>query len=333
MKKKLTIGEIAKKVGVSKAVVSAVLNRKENQRIFVSEEKKKKILELAKDIKYFPRKSAKELVTGQTNTIGVIIQRFTPYFSNLVEELQKIAFKKGYEIVLYLTENIPEKEEEFLNLMLDGRVDGIIVTSFTEGSEKRYKKYSEYLKILTMTEKIDNIPSVHFDEKKAGEIAAEYLIKTGCKKLCIAGGGKDFGRVRGFIEYCRKKGKEVSLLIEEKFSGYYEDGIKLAKKLFEMKELPEGIFAFNDLIGVALISEIKEKGLKIPEDISIISCDNTEICLYTEPKLTSIDTKFKERAEKAIENFIKIKKGEKVEDVVIQPEIIIRGTTKKEVRI
>ena len=93
MDNKLSIGEIARKVGVSKAVVSAVLNRKENQRIFVSEEKRKKILELAKDIKYFPRKSAKELVTGQTNTIGVIIQRFTPYFSNLVEELQKNAFK------------------------------------------------------------------------------------------------------------------------------------------------------------------------------------------------------------------------------------------------
>jgi len=213
--------------------------------------------------------------------------------------------------------------------MLDGRTDGVIVTSFTEGSEERYKKYSKYLKILTMTEKIDNITSVHFNEKKAGEIAGEHLMKAGCKRLCVAGGWKNCGRVRGFIEYCRKKGKEVSLLIEEKFSGYYEDGIKLAKKLFEMRELPDGIFVFNDLIGVALISEIKEKGVKIPEDVSIISCDNTEICLYTEPKLTSIDTKFKERAEKAIENFIKVAKGETVKDVIVQPEIIIRGTTKK----
>ena len=330
MENKLTVGEIARKVGVSRTVVSAVLNKKENQRIFVSEEKKKKIIEFSKNLRYYPKKSARELVTGKTNTIGVVIQKLTPYFSVLVEELQKSAFKKGYEIVLYLTENIPNREEKFLNLMLDGRVDGVIVTGFTEGSEKRYKKYSEYLKILTMTTKIDNIPSVHFNEKKAGEIAGEHLIKTGCKRLCVAGGMKDSERFKGFIEYCEKRGKEVSLLIEDKFSGYYEDGIGLAKKMFELKKIPDGIFVFNDLIGVAFISKIKENGLKIPQDISIISCDNSEICLYTEPKLTSIDTKIKERAEKAIENFIKMTKGEKVKDILIEPEIIIRETTKKE---
>jgi len=102
--------------------------------------------------------------------------------------------------------------------------------------------------------------------------------------------------------------------------------------MFELKKIPDGIFVFNDLIGVAFISKIKENGLKIPQDISIISCDNSEICLYTEPKLTSIDTKIKERAEKAIENFIKMTKGEKVKDILIEPEIIIRETTKKEAK-
>ncbi|MCM8805323.1 MAG: LacI family transcriptional regulator [Candidatus Omnitrophica bacterium] len=329
----MTLRDIAKQVGVSKTVVSAVLNKKDNQKIFVSEEKKKKILELSKKLGFFPRKSARELITGRTNTIGVIAQLLTPYFSSLVEQLQKASFSKGYDIILYLTEGIPEKEEQFLETMADGRVDAVIITGFTEGSEVRYKKFSMppyNLKILNMTQPIDGLVSVHFDEVKAGRIAAEYLIKTGCKKLCIVGGDLNFGRCQGFIKRANELGFKVETIVEKPFSGYYDDGLKFAKKILRMKNLPDGIFAFNDLVGSALISEFVENGIKIPEEISVISCDNTDVCLYTNPLMTSIDTRLRQRAKIAIDTLLKILENKKIEKsvILIEPELVLRKTTK-----
>ncbi|MGB9642241.1 MAG: LacI family DNA-binding transcriptional regulator [Candidatus Ratteibacteria bacterium] len=299
----------------------------------LAKRKRKKILELSKRLGFLPRKSAKELITGKTNTIGVIAQLLTPYFSNLIEQLQKASFSKGYDIVLYLTEGIPEKEEQFLETMVDGRVDAVIITGFTEGSEMRCKKFSMppyNLRILNMTQPIDGLINVHFDEMKAGKIAAEYFMKTGCQKLCIVGGNPNFGRCRGFISFANENGLNVEMMFDAPFSGYYEDGLKFARKILKMKSLPDGVFAFNDVVGVGLISEFVENGIKIPEDISIISCDNTQVCLYTNPSMSSIETKLKQRAKIAIDILHEKLENEKPKKntFLLEPELILRKSTK-----
>lgn len=331
-KGKITLGQIAKKVGVSKTVVSAVINKKENKKIFVSEKKKKEILELVSKYNYYPRKSARELATGRTNTIGVILHRLTPFFSLLLEELQKEAFKKELEITPYITEGIEEKEEEFLMMMSDGRVDGVITTAFVKGSQERYKKFSSppyNLKILTMTPSLGNIPSVHFDEKKAGRLAAEYLVKIGCRKLCCYGEDEKSERFKDFIEYAKNKNLPFVAIGGKNFKPYFQDGVKFAEKFLSQRELPDGVFAFNDIVAAGLLSELIKNGIKVPDKVSIISCDNTEVCLYTTPQLTSIDTKIKKGAEKAISMFIEMVEGRlRRKKIVIEPEIVVRDSTR-----
>ncbi|MCM8772916.1 MAG: LacI family transcriptional regulator [Candidatus Omnitrophica bacterium] len=330
--KRITIKDIAKKVGVSPAVVSVVLNGKKNERIFVSDEKRKKIIEIAKREKYFPNRYARALATGKTYTIGVIINHLEPYSSYLLENLQKYALKKEYEIIPYLIEDKIEKERKIFEKISYGNTDGVIITSFLNKPEE-YLNYAKLykMKILSITPPIGNLPCVYFDEKLAGKLAAEHLIKTGCKRLCVAGGYKDSPRFKGFIEYAKKFGLKVIEIIDDKVRGYFEDGFLIAKRILNLEELPDGIFAFNDTIAGILISEFNKKGIKIPDDVSIIGCDNTQLCYYTTPNLTSIEIKTKERAKIAIDMIIDIIEGKEIKKkkIILKPKLIIRDSTKR----
>ena len=294
LKKKMTITEMAKKAGVSKTVISAICNNKDNQKIFVSGKKKREILDLIEKYGYRPRKSARELASQKTNTIGLIFHRLTPYFSLLVEELQRQAFEKELEIMPYITEGDAEREEEYLSLMRDGRVDGIIIAAFTEGSPARYTKFSsppDNFKILTISPPVENIPSVHFNEEKAGELAAAHLIAGGCRKLCFFGGDEESGRGKSFLSYIEQRKLPPPLIFTGgEFIAYFPEGKRLAREFLDLRELPDGVFAYNDLLAIALLSELSEKGMRCPGDMAIVSCDNTEICLYPYPALTGIDT-------------------------------------------
>jgi len=334
MQKKFTIKDIAKKAGVSHTVVSIILNKKENERVFVSEKKKEEILELIERYGYIPRKSARDLASQRTNTIGLIFQRLTPYFSSLVEELQKQAFKKGLEIMPYITEGYPEREEGYLNLMRDGRVDGVITTAFVEGSPARYLKFSSFpynLKIVTIGPPVENIPSIYFDEEEAGRIAASHLTEIGCKRLCFFGGVRESGRAEGFVKFKEERLPSPLVFTGEKFVGYFHEGEKLAKEFFKLKELPDGVFASNDLLAVALLSEVLKRGLKIPENLAIMGCDNTEVCLHSYPGLTSIDVNISLTAQIALEKLIDFINGKEVKPLhtTIPIKLVERESTKK----
>ncbi len=289
----VTMRDIAKEAGVTHSVVSAVVNNRENSRIFVSKKTKEKILQLVDQYGYVPRKTALAFASGKTNNIGIIVHQLTPYFSRLLEALSEEASAFGFEILPYILGDNEEKEEECFNLMRDGRVDGIIATAFTVNSDCRYRKYSSEpynLKIVTISPPVENVPSVYLDEKRAGELAAEHLVSIGCRRLCIFGGTPETLRMKGFVEYVRKKGLPEP--ITETSAGFMDlaKGEFFARKLLTSRNRPDGVFAYNDLVGVSLIKECIRTGVKVPDEIAIVGCDNTEVCLHTYPQLTSIDT-------------------------------------------
>ncbi|MCM8759684.1 MAG: LacI family transcriptional regulator [Candidatus Omnitrophica bacterium] len=315
LKRRVSLKDIAERAGVSKIVVYTVLKGKENQGIFVGKKTKEKILQIANELGYVAPKSAKELFTGKSDSIGIICHQLTPYFSKLIESIQLEALRNGLDIIPYLKNGDWKLEEHYLNLCRDGRVDGVITVAHTGKSVELYKKYSNppyNLKILSYGPPIEGIYTIHFDEEKAGRLAAQHLIQIGCKKIAFFGGSKNFGRFRGFYSYLIEKGIEPMIFMEEKLVASYEAGVKLAKGFFQQIEDVDGVFAFNDLVAAALIKQAYRHGLRIPDDLAVIGCDNTDICLYTEPSLTSIDTNIQEIAKKSINIIKKIIDGEKV---------------------
>lgn len=329
-----TIGFIADKAGVSKRVVSVVVNGIENKKIFVSQEKKRQILDLVEEYGYVPRKYARDLAGRKTDTVALIFHRLTPYFANLLEILQDEAYASGLEVMPYITKGSPEREESFLEQMRDGRVDGIIVSSSVEGSSGRLKKYSSppyNLKIVAISgRRVKGVPTVNFDEIEAGRLAAEHLIGSGREKLCFFGGRADYPRAEGFREYAlAETGQEPLIFTGETTCEFFAEAQTLAQKFAVLENLPEGIFASNDLIGAALAGELLRHGVKIPEDVSVVGCDNTEVCLYACPPLSSIDTNCREIAKIALAELRALIEGREERDShkIVRPSLAARESS------
>ena len=333
--KRVSLATIAKIVGVSKPVVYTVLKNRQNKGIFVGKNTREKILKTARELAYVAPKSAKELFTGRSDNIGIIFHKLTPFFSELVSQLHQEAYKRNLEVTSYLTDGDADLEEHYLNLVRDGRVDAVITVATVDGSIKRYQRYVKLpynLKVLYYGEPISGVPSVHFDEKEVGRLAGQHLAEIECRRLAFFGGNKNSARAEGFIQYLKENGLPAPLIFtSKKFIDSFPEEKILAREFLKLKSLPDGVFASNDLLAVALLSEVLKEGLRVPEDIAILGCDNTEICLYTNPTISSIDTNTHLLAKKAIEKIEKIIKGIKLKSfhTKIPAFLIGRESTKR----
>jgi len=163
-------------------------------------------------------------------------------------------------------------------------------------------------------------------------LAARHLTECGCRRLACFGGNKDSARIRGFVPYLKEKGFPSPLIFTGEPNAWsYLTAKTLAQKFLKLKNLPDGVFAANDLFAVALLTEALRKGLKVPEDIAIMGCDNIECDLYTIPTLTSIDTNIALMAKTAIEKIEKIIRGEHPEPfhTSLPVSLVVRESTKR----
>lgn len=320
--------------GVSPAAVSVVLNHKENCGIFVSQTTRKRILKVIAETGYAPRKSAKDLFARKTNVIGVICHRLTPFFAQFLTHIQQAATEKNLEVIPYLTNGKPELEEKYLQQVLDGRVDGLIALARTRGSRSRYLRYTSspyHLHIVYYGAPIPGIPTFHFNEKQAGELAFEHLYEVGCRRLAVLGGCIKDVRIQSFVQVASAAGVKVLWPDYRYWVGYLQEAAMAARQLLE-KSLPfDGVFCYNDLVGLAFLGVAQQKGIRIPEDIAVITCDNTELTGYTQPPLSSIDVNFPLLARTAIEKVCGLIEGkkEKTSHTLIPVKLLVRESTRR----
>jgi len=333
--KRPSLSTIAKTAGVDRSVVYTVLNNRIGKGIFVSEITKERILKIARETGYIAPKSAKELFSGKSDNIGIVLHKNSPPFSDLLNYVQHEAYQRKLEITPYITNANEDLEERYIDSARDGRVDGLIVVMKTDGSEERCRRFSRppfNMKILCYGEPVDDVPSIHFNDVEAGRLAAEHLVAIGCKRPAFFGGDINMARVRGFKQYFEDNKLPLPLLFTgETFVGFFEDGTVLAQQFLKLKERPDGVFAANDILAVALLSAALRKGLKVPRDIAIMGCNNTEVTLYTTPTITSINTNLPLAAKKVIEILEDMIKGEKPKlmHTEIPVSLIVRESTRK----
>lgn len=309
--KRTSLTDIARLANVSKPVVYTVLKNRENTNIGVSQETRERILKIASELGYVAAKSAKELFTGRSDNIGVILHVLAPYAVEILGSLEKEAHKRHLEITPYITECNPLLEEQYLEQARDGRVDGIIAVSTIAGSIDRYRKYMAHPYNLVILHRASaptpGVSTVYFDGRTAGELAAQHLVEIGRRRLAFFGGTAQSSRARGFVAGCEKAGLPEPLIFTgEAYATDFQQGRALARDFLHIRPLPDGVFCSNDQLGVALLTQSNDAGLSIPDDMAIVGCDNSEICLYTTPALSSIDTGNSLLASKSLEVLLRL---------------------------
>uniref|UniRef100_UPI00403F024C LacI family DNA-binding transcriptional regulator n=1 Tax=Candidatus Enterococcus willemsii TaxID=1857215 RepID=UPI00403F024C len=325
-----TISDVAKLAGLSVSTVSRVIN---NQK-YVKEEKRKAVLAAMKELNYQPSVAARQLRGQQANIIGVIVPRITnPFFAYLVDELQKQAYKQGFQIMIFQSDEDKEKELSFLNLMLQKQIDGVIMCA-VENDEEKIASYLEYGPIILCNETFENgqLPTISLDQEYGAYIATKYLLEKGYRKIAYCTGG-------AFDEFA--KGKERNAGFERALSEYelalnrkwlytnqhtIADGQNLAHKVHELKEKPDAIFTGSDEIAAGFISEANRLGIQIPEEIAVIGFDNQVTASLTVPSITTVHQPIAELGQQTINLMFNIleNKTYTIDDEKLKMKMVIR---------
>lgn len=311
--KAITIYDIAKEAGVSASTVSRVLSNSAN----VRKEKKDRVLELIEKYHFEPNALAKGLSDTTSKTIGIIAADVrNPFYSSIYVSCEKAAREAGYKMLLCNSLGEMDLEISDLSMLKRQKVDAIIHIGGRVDDINTDPKFVAAVNCVTptipivVTGKIDNADcySVVIDANGASSLLTRHLIQLGHKRIALIGGRKNVtSTYQKYLTYCDIL-KENKIPFREEYiynGGYdFETGYKGIKTLLGLKEIPTAVIAINDFSAAGVVRGIMEMGLKIPEDISVVSYDNTYISELLVPKLTSIDYDY--------ENF-----GKKIVDVAI----------------
>ncbi|MGG2087110.1 LacI family DNA-binding transcriptional regulator [Priestia aryabhattai] len=328
-----TIYDVAKLSGLSKTTVSRVINNHS----YVSEEKKNLVLKAMKELNYTPNPSARKLRGQVTTTIGVIVPRIVnPFFSYLVDSIEQVAYKNGYHVLIFQSNEDKEKELAFLNLLKTKQVDGIIMTSI-ENEWSVIEPFTESGPILLCNEYVNNasVPIVRLDQYKGAYIGVRHLLEKGHRKIgyCTGGlfaeEGKDKDRNQGYQKALQEAGiqPDPKWIFVNQHS--IEDGKQVVKKILSMEDRPTAIFTGSDEIAGGMMIEAKESGLKIPNDLAIIGFDDQPLAQMLDPKLTTIRQPIDQMGIKAMETLIDMLNDSevKVETFELPIELVVRSST------
>ena len=336
----ITIKDIAEKAGISYATVSRALNGKYG----VNPETRRQVLEIAASLNYSPNAIARGLVKKKTLSIGLIIPDITnPFFPEVARGVEDYSEKRDYSIFLCNSNWDKNKENRYVRLLVEKRVDGLIIAPSASTVTDEDRKVFSRLPVVLMSgvQPGSGTASVVVDTVKGGFIAGRHLVERGARKPCFIGGAEDSFSVKeryeGFLEAVTAAG--IPLLPPYvKFGDYRQkSGYRIMKELLLTDEKPDAVFASNDLLAIGALEAIREAGIRVPEDIALIGFDNIPTAAFRGVELTTVDHPKYRMGELAAEILLeKIEgaesslSGETGDDdgcrVILEPELIIRKT-------
>lgn len=292
---KVTAQKIAKEAGVSETTVSLVLNGRPTR---ISEQTKKRVLDVAKKFNYKSNQIAVSLATQRTKTLGLVLPNLTnPLFPRLAAGLEKEAQENGYALFLCNCEEKAELFLDYLETMQRRCIDGLVMLLPSEIDEQRDSYYARVLAALRTSSvpmvlverNMQDAPCdfVCVDNHLGGELATEYLIRHGHQKIGHITGSEFFSaRTVGYLDAMKKHGLPVSEYYIAHGDFSIQSGYQAAKELLEHDV--SAIFACNDCMALGASRAVTDSGLRFPEDVSIIGFDDDSITAVMTVPLTTV---------------------------------------------
>ncbi|MGL5284600.1 transcriptional regulator, LacI family [Aeromonas sp. RU39B] len=330
-----TIKDVAARAGVSISTVSHVLNHTRR----VSEEATQKVVEAVAELNYAPNSVARSLKVNSTKTIGMLVTTSAnPFFAEVVRGVEAYCFEQGYSLILCNTENQPQRQRHYLKMLMEKRVDGLLVLGTDIDSTLRDMLRSHQSVPLVMLDwgtECDFANVINDNARAGARMAARYLLDQGHTDIACITGQLDKQTTQQRIDGVRDALSERGLTLPEQriFEGDFESqsGFDQMKQILALTPRPSAVFAFDDPMAIGAICAAWEAGVKVPDDISIIGYDDVEMARFASPPLTTIRHPKAELGQMAVQQLVgRIRnKEQSVESVTVQPELIIRHSVKK----
>ncbi|MDQ4035274.1 MAG: LacI family transcriptional regulator [Chloroflexota bacterium] len=325
-----TIEDVAARSGVSTATVSRVLSGSAPAR----PETRERVLAAARELNYRPSGIARALKLRETRTLGLVVTDITnPFYPQLVRAVESAAHERGYGIVLANGGDDAARELEHLDLLIERRVDGIVIVSsrMTRRHAERLQGTPVPVVLVNDTVAGSGLPAVTTAHRRGARLAAEHLIGLGHRRIGHIGAPADQAasgqRRRGVRDALRAAGLGEPLVAIG--DGGVTGGAHAAEALIAAGMT--GIVAYNDLTAIGALRALRRAGIGVPEQASVVGFDDIDLAAWTDPPLTTIRQPTDALGQWAVDHLLDLLggAGEGGSDtpVVLQPELVVRGST------
>lgn len=340
MRKRTTIRDVAAAAGVSYQTVSRVLNNKSD----VAEETRRRVHQVIKNLGYQPSAVARSLAVKRTRTLGLITADFGDFFfTQVIVGAEAEARQQDYFFILGSTELNPDDEPEYLRLLTERQVDGILFARpSTEGASNHLLSLiHQGVPLVTTAYHVpqEKLMVVDVDNQDGGRQATEHLIQAGHRPIGMITGPIGWksaqDRAQGYRLALESAGIPFDPLLVEHSDWSFESGYRAMERLLERAPHLTALFAQNDRIAIGAMRALREAGRDIPRDMAIVGYDDIPVAAYCHPPLTTIRQPMIEVGQLAARLLIQLVENPETErrEVLLKPELVKRDTTLPDLKI
>jgi DNA-binding LacI/PurR family transcriptional regulator len=327
-----TSEDVAKKAGVSVATVSRVLNDSPH----VSAAVRRKVLRAAKALNYQPNRTAQRLRAKRSHVIGLVISDIqNPFFTAVVRGIEDVAYKHGYSVVLCNSDEDPEKERLYINIMRAEAVAGVILASTAETNPLVADLFDHNIPVVAIDRRIRDkrVDSVLAANIQGAFEAVSHLIALGHRRIGFIGlpltRTTGIERYAGYVRALRAHGLPASRSLVRIGDAKQEGGRARTIELLTKRPSITALFVANNLMTLGALDALRERGLRIPADISIVGFDDMPWATLLQPPLTAVAQPTYELGQRAaellLERFAQPQKP--VAHIELKTSLIVRGST------
>lgn len=337
--KKPTINDVARRAGVSKATVSAVLNDTGS----VKDSTRDRVLEVVEQMNYRPSNTAGNIGKRRGKSIGLLIKELdNPYYAEVIAGARREANAHGYTLLVTSSEGEYAAEQRIVDLLKSKDVDGLIITPVLDAEPDLTYLFDLKRRNFpfVLLEGIRGVQAslVDIDNVAASHQAAAYLIEQGHSRL-VHFAGPEYSMHSGQrIEGVRRAYSESRLIFTDEVvvptGAHLEDGYRVGLEFFRRRrgeDRPTAALCYNDLVALGLYRALAELGIAVPDEVSIVGCDDIQLLDYLPVSMTTVHVPKVEMGQLATRMLIRhIEAPENIEPqkVYLDAELVVRGTTR-----
>jgi DNA-binding LacI/PurR family transcriptional regulator len=324
----VSIKDIARAAGVSHSTVSRALADSP----LVNPETKARIQQLAREMGYAPSAIARAMATRRTRTIGLVVTTIAdPFIAEIVRGIEETALDHDYNVILCSSNDDPDRELNAVRTLREKWVDAVIVTSSRVGSF--YEELSEIqvpVVLINSQQPGAYSLSVRNDDLHGGRLVGEYLISLGHRRIAYISGREDALSNQLRLHGCQEVLAQVGLAIPPEWivagDGRPSAGERATRRLLAAMPYPSAIFCYNDQTAMGVLRGVKNHGLAVPGDVSIVGYDDITAAAYLDPPLTTVAQAKYEMGRHAMSMALDRLAGRDVRDVLLRPGLVLRAS-------
>lgn len=329
----VSMKHVADMADVSVSTVSHVVNETRH----VSPPTRERVLDAIDALDYTPNAIARGLRRNETKTIGLIIpDNSNPFFGEIARGAEDAGYRHGYSVILCNSADDIQRELSYLEALVSKKVDGIVFIAVGLSAEHIQPVIERGTPVVIVDRKLAGVEAgrVLADNYKGGYEATRHLLDLGHERIaCIIGPSEltpSSDRVHGYRVALEEAGLKFDERLVMKGDFTYRGGIQGANRLMQLPEPPTAIFVCNDTMCIGALRALRERGLRVPDDVSLVGFDDIALAAFAHPSLTTVRQPKYEKGEMVVERLIdriSDDEPEQIEEILLDVELIIREST------